>query len=68
VCGFKAEVIPKRLKNYSWERLQVTPEVATDITLTGIKLPHELVRELDRLLRHQIGIVKREVNRRKRKP
>lgn len=58
---FRAMIAPKAMQHESWETYQITPEVASDMSLTGIKLPTELVRRLKHILRKQQLIVKAAV-------
>jgi hypothetical protein len=63
VSAFKASIGPKVLKSLTWDKYQLTPELGQDLSITGIRVPEDIVRELNGLLRWQVRLVKKEVSR-----
>ena len=62
VCAYKAQIKSEVLqfgKSTDWKRYEITPEVTRDPTISGRKLPRNLVRKLTRqLLKQQLVVTK----------
>lgn len=71
VCMFKAQFNIVELRNLSkereWQKHQITPEVSRDPSLSGVRVPATLVKNLNRALQAQHLIVGRLTRKKKLK-
>lgn len=68
VCMFRAQFHAVELKGIKdWQKHQVTPEVSRDPSLSGIRVPSELVKRLNRALQAQHLIVGRLTRKTRKK-